>query len=193
MNPVRNIVVIGAALGGVTAIAKLALKWPAELPVAVLVALATPDQPARMVLQIIRSYAPIAVKFAERGEEIQARRIYLSPLGHHMTVQRGGLVHLDPGDLFDVATPSVDRLFSSAASVYGSRVIGVVLSGNSKDGAQGLRDIEASGGVGIVQAPDDAVEPKMPRNAIANDDPAYCVRAGDIGTLVQRLVAGHAI
>lgn len=190
MKTVRDVVVIGAALGGLTAIAKIASSWPRELPVSVLIALTTQDQPARTVLQIIESYAHIRVTFAVDGETVKPGHIYVSPPNKHLSLGRFGVVRLDDLGFFDSVQPSVNRLFAAAAVVYGPRVIGIVLSGNQYDGVQGMRDIEAAGGVGIVQDPEDAIAPQMPRHVIRNDSPRYCVKASEIAPLVKRLVTG---
>ena len=193
MKHVRDIVVIGASLGGVTAIAKIALSWPAYLPATVMVALSMPNQPPAVVLQIIDSYAPVRVAFAIEGEAVKLRHIYLSPPNRHLVVGIGGVLRLDNGNAFDSTRPSVNRLFASAAAVYGPRVIAIVLSGNSLDGAQGMLDVEAAGGIGIVQEPDDAVDPTMPRSAIENDHPRYRVKASQIAGLVQQLMTRDTI
>jgi len=188
MAIIRDIVVVGAALGGVTAIAKLAATWPAELPATVLVALATPEQPPEMVLQILKTYAPVAVAYAVHGDTVKSRRIYLSPPGSHMFVGSGGVLYLDKGNAYDTSRPSINRLFAAAAMVYGPRVIGIVMSGDTKDGAQGMRDIADAGGVGIVQEPDDATASRMPENVIRNDHPRYIAKAADIAALVKMLM-----
>ncbi len=192
MKIVRDVVVIGAALGGLTAIAKIAAAWPRELPVSVLIALAADNQPAEAVIQIIESYANAKVSLAVNDEAIQAGRIYVSPPDKHLTIGRSGVIRLDAPSFFDSVQPSVNRLFSAAAIVYGPRVIGVVLSGNRYDGAQGLRDIEAAGGATIVQDPEDAMAPQMPRHVIRNDSPRYRVKASELALLIQRLVIGKA-
>lgn len=189
MTEARNIVVIGAAIGGVTAIANIARTWPATMPAAVLIALSTPEQPSPMVLQIIDSYAPVPVSYVVGGEVVRPGRIYLSPPGRNMVVGAGGVIQLEEGNPFDGPRPSVNRLFASAAEIFGPRVIGIVLSGNSRDGAQGLREIEAAGGVGIAQHPDDAVEGAMPWSALRDGHPRYCVKAAAIVPLVQQLMA----
>ncbi|RZI92254.1 MAG: chemotaxis protein CheB [Variovorax sp.] len=189
MSEARNIVVIGAALGGLTAIANIARTWPADMPAAVLIALATPEQPSPMVLQIIDSYAPVPVAYVAGGEVVRPGRIYLSPPGRNMVVGANGVIELEEGSPYDTDRPSVNRLFTTAAEVFGPRVIGIVLSGNSRDGAQGLLEIEAAGGIGIAQHPDDAVEAAMPNSALRDGRPRYCVKASAIAPLVQQLMA----
>lgn len=132
MAQVRDIVVVGASLGGVSAIAKIAQGWPIELPTSVLIALATPEQPALVVLQIIASYAPVPVAYATHGETIKPRHIYLSPPGKHLLVGRDGILLLDSGNSFETSKPSVNRLFASAAAIFGPRIMGIILSGNSR-------------------------------------------------------------
>ena len=190
MKTIRDVVVIGASLGGLTAISKIASNWPRELPVSVLIALNTRDQPAKTVLQIIESYAHVRVTLAVDGESIKPGHIYVSPPNRHLTVGERGVLKLEDPGFFDNAHPSVNRLFVAAAAVYGPRVIGIVLSGNQHDGVQGMQAIEAAGGVGIVQDPDDAIAPQMPRHVIRNDSPHYCVKAFEVSPLVRRLVAG---
>jgi two-component system chemotaxis response regulator CheB len=191
MKIVRDIVVIGAALGGLSAIAKIASTWPEGLPVSVLIALATPDQPAESVLQILDSYAPVRVTYAVNSEPIESGRIYVSPPGKHLSVGRLGVVRIDEPSFFDSVQPSVNRLFSAASVVFDPRVIGVVLSGHQYDGVQGMKDIEAAGGATIVQEPDDASAPLMPRHVLQNDHPRYRVKAHDIEPLIRRLAAGE--
>jgi two-component system chemotaxis response regulator CheB len=190
MKVVRDMVVIGAGLGGLSAIAKIAATWPEGLPVSVLVALTTPDQPAKNVLQIIDSCAPVEVTFAVNNEAIKPGRIYVSSPGKHLSIGRFGVIRVDDPSFFDSVQPSVNRLFSAASIVFGARVIGVILSGNQYDGVQGMKDIEAAGGVTIVQEPDDADAPQMPRHVLKNDSPRYIVKAAEIESLLWRLVAG---
>ena len=192
MRIVRDIVVIGAGLGGLSAIAKIASTWPRELPVSVLIALTTSDQPAKNVLQIIDSYAPVGVAFAVNNERIEPRRIYVSPPGKHLSIGRFGVIRIDEPSFFDSVRPSVNRLFSAAAAVFGARVIGVILSGNQYDGVQGMKDVEAAGGVTVVQAPDDADAPQMPRHVLKNDSPRHIVTAAELKPLIWRLVAGDS-
>jgi two-component system chemotaxis response regulator CheB len=144
------------------------------------------------VLQVIDAYAPFQVASAINGEAIEPGHIYVSAHGKHLSIGRPGIVRIEEPSFFDNVHPSINRLFSAAAVVYGSRVIAVVLSGNQYDGVQGLRDVAAAGGVSIVQDPEDASAPQMPRHVINNDHPRYTREVVRITHLVRRLIAGEA-
>jgi hypothetical protein len=97
----------------------------------------------------------------------------------HMLVRRGP---------FENRTrPAVNALFRSAAIAYGARVIGVVLTGLLDDGTDGLIAIKAVGGTSMVQDPNDAEWPSMPRNALKRDHVDHAVKLDEMGALLSRL------
>jgi two-component system chemotaxis response regulator CheB len=85
--------------------------------------------------------------------------------------------------------PAIDPLFRSAAQAFESRVIGVLLSGTLDDGTAGLYAIKESGGVTIVQDPDEAIAPGMPRNALKHVQIDYCLPAQGIASLMVSLTS----
>jgi two-component system chemotaxis response regulator CheB len=112
--------------------------------------------------------------------------IYVAPPDHHMRLTPG-LIHLDTGPKIHFTRPAADPLFQSAALAYGARVVGVVLSGGDGDGATGLRDVKARGGISIVQEPNQAENPGMPLQAIKEDAPDYRLRIAEIGPVLVQL------
>jgi two-component system chemotaxis response regulator CheB len=88
-----------------------------------------------------------------------------------MLFQEPSIIRLDRGAKVHATRPAVDPMFVSAARLYGRRVVGVVLSGNGDDGAAGLRVIHEHGGLALAQDPAEAPAPRMPKAALANDDP----------------------
>jgi two-component system, chemotaxis family, protein-glutamate methylesterase/glutaminase len=83
--------------------------------------------------------------------------------------------------------PSVDRLFASAATSYGSWVIGVILSGNLSDGTLGLQAVKQAGGTTIIQNPREAAYPSMPQSAQDQCAIDYCLALTQIAPLLQQL------
>jgi two-component system chemotaxis response regulator CheB len=85
--------------------------------------------------------------------------------------------------------PAIDPLFESAARIFGDRVIGVVLTGYLDDGSAGLVAIKKLGGIAVVQDPNDAVAPNMPRNALKHVSVDYCLPITEIAPLLIHLVS----
>lgn len=187
----RDVVVIGAALGGLSALCRLVGGLPRDFNASILIALDLSSQPASSVLQILDTYARMPVGYAVHGAPLLRGCIVLAPRGLHMRVAQPGAIALEvPGALSD-ASPAVDGLFETAAAVYGRRLIGVILTGGSHAGTRGALAIAATGGVCVVQDPDEAVDAEMPRSVLRRDHPDYCIGLAGMAPLLLRLVAGE--
>jgi two-component system chemotaxis response regulator CheB len=128
------------------------------------------------------SHVPVSV--AVNGLPLQ-RGVFVAPPDRHVVVADGKML-VTHGPKENGFRPAIDPLFRTAALAYGSRVIGVVLSGALDDGAYGLNEIKAKGGLAIVQDLDDAEISAMPRNAIAHVDVDYILPAAAIAPLLRR-------
>ena len=93
--------------------------------------------------------------------------MYFAPPDYHLLVDDGPALALSVDAPVHYSRPSIDVLFESAADAYGSRLIGMLLSGANPDGARGLAAIEARGGLAIVQDPASAGVRTMPESALA--------------------------
>jgi two-component system chemotaxis response regulator CheB len=78
-------------------------------------------------------------------------------------------------------------MFTSAADVYGDRVIGVVLTGILRDGTAGLRAVHDRGGLTIVQDPTGAEYADMPRSAREGLPVTFSLALRDIGPALDLL------
>jgi two-component system chemotaxis response regulator CheB len=85
--------------------------------------------------------------------------------------------------------PAADPLLRSLAASFGSRAIGVVLSGSQDDGSVGMAAIHDAGGTTMVQDPDEALAPGMPLAAIASVQVDHVLRVSDIGRLLGRIAS----
>ena len=186
-----DVVVIGASAGGVGFLQRVVERLPPGFPAAIFIALHLPDGVRSMLPAILGRAGPLPVSHAENGDRIRRGRIYVAPPGFHLTLEPGRM-RVTRGAREHGLRPAIDPLFRSAALVFGSRTIGVVLSGLLDDGTVGLKEIKRAGGVAIVQDPAETPWPSMPESALAHVDVDYKLSAGNIGELLETLVASDA-
>jgi two-component system chemotaxis response regulator CheB len=84
-------------------------------------------------------------------------------------------------------------MFRSGAQTYGDRVVGVVLTGNLKDGVAGLTEITQRGGLSLAQDPAEAHAPSMPLNALACDDVDVVFRLEALSDVLKTLADGRGV
>lgn len=183
----RDIIVIGASTGGLEAFRRLLQPLPADLPAAIFVVLHTHTTASARLPEILNGGGPLKSAYAIHGEPIEHGRVYVAPPDNHLIVDRD-YVHVVRGPRENGHRPAVDPLFRSAARAYGARVIGVLLTGALDCGTAGLMMIKAQGGTAIVQDPDEALQPDMPRNALNHVDVDHVVGVGRIAPLLARFV-----
>ena len=181
-----DIIVVAASARGVEALSRLAADLPEDLAAAVFVVLHVSASSPSVLPAILNRRGPLPARHAEDGEPIKNGRIYVARPDHHLLVSPG-TVRLGRGPREHGLRPAADTLFLSAAAAYGPRVVGVVLSGTLDDGTAGLVAIKARGGVAVVQDPDDALFPGMPRSALGQDHPDLILPLAEIGSALVKL------
>lgn len=182
-----ELIAIGTSLGGLHALMALLSGLPASLSVpVVIVQHRGPAAGGEGLAPLLRAHTPLAVVEAEDKMPIESGTVYLAPADYHLLVESRGLLALTTEAPVRSARPSIDVLFESAAQAYGPSLLGVLLTGASADGAEGLARVKARGGCAIVQDPASAECHIMPAAALAATAVDYVLPLPHIG---QRLVA----
>jgi two-component system, chemotaxis family, protein-glutamate methylesterase/glutaminase len=188
----HDLIVVGASAGGVDAFQKLLGELPCDLPAAVLLVIHTSPQSPYMLPTILSRVGTLrTVEKVTNGQAIRPGHLYVAPPDMHLMVEDGHL-RLVRGPKENRHRPAIDPLFRSAARAYGPQVIGTLLTGNLDDGSAGLMAVKACGGITVVQDPLDALYPEMPRNALTQQNPDYCLPLRGIGPLLKDLVMERA-
>ena len=184
-----DIVMVGTSWGGLAALRALVSGLPDSLCMAVTLVQhrhKDSDQLLRMLLQE-RSTLPVCE--VEDKMPIEHGTVYVAPPDYHTLVERG-FFSLSTEAPVRYSRPSIDVAFGTAADSYGHRTVGIVLTGANSDGAEGLRLISDRGGLALVQDPDSAESPTMPRAAARAVPRARVMPLEEIIRFVGELPAG---
>jgi two-component system, chemotaxis family, protein-glutamate methylesterase/glutaminase len=136
---------------------------------------------------VLNLRAAVIVKEAEEKEFIRPGYAYIAPADYHLLIERDGSFSLDYSEKINFSRPSIDVSFECAAEVFGSRVIGVLLSGGNADGVAGLKSIRRAGGLCVVQDPDSALVSYMPAHAIIELKPDKTLNSGEIADYLNSI------
>lgn len=166
LNTSYELVVVGTSLGGLRALEVLLAGLPKSFSLPVAIAQHRHKDSDETLRTFLQTQCVLPLEEVEDKEVIIPGRVYLAPADYHLLVEAGCFA-LSTESPVSYARPSIDVLFESAADAYGNKVIGVILTGASHDGSQGLLRIKYHGGLAIVQEPSTAESPTMPKAAIA--------------------------
>jgi two-component system, chemotaxis family, protein-glutamate methylesterase/glutaminase len=181
------LVVVGASAGGIEALKEVLGHLPKNLPATVLVVQHSSSRNTRrLLLEVLGYFAALPLRYPEDREAMETGYIYLAPPDFHMTVEEGRLRVLQ-GPREKKSRPAIDPLFRTAVDSYGSRVLGLVLTGLLDDGAVGLMTVRAHGGQAIVQDPETAMFPAMPQSALDRVPDATVLSLSEIAPAIERL------
>jgi two-component system chemotaxis response regulator CheB len=169
----RTVVVVGSSAGGLRALEMVLGKLPSSFPLPIVAVQHRSKESSDAYADVLGAVTKLPVRDAEDNTPLDAPGVYVGPPDYHVLLEPGRIV-LSVDEPVAYSRPSIDVLFESAADAYGSRVVGILLTGANQDGARGLVRIKQAGGYAIVQDPHTAESPEMPAAGIAQA-PVDCV------------------
>jgi two-component system chemotaxis response regulator CheB len=182
-------VVIGASAGGMEGLSVILPALPVGLPAALLIVLHLPREHRSLLSEIFAPKCALPVREAEDKEPVRAGCIYFAPPDYHLLIDEGPRLALSVDEPVHFSRPSIDVLFESAAQLYGERLLGVLLTGASPDGADGLAAVHEAGGVTVVQRPDGGHQSQMARAALARGPVDHMFSIDEIGAFLASIAA----
>jgi two-component system, chemotaxis family, protein-glutamate methylesterase/glutaminase len=186
------IVVIGGSAGSLEPLRMILGGLPPDFTGSVFVVVHLSPEFPSMLDELASRWGPLPASFPPDYEAILPRRIYLAPPDRHLLIEQGR-IRLDRGPRENRHRPAIDPLFRSAARVYGSRVVGILLSGLRDDGSAGLYAVKQRGGIAVVQDPEDAVWREMPDRALKYARPQFVLQPRDIASKIVELATGEEL
>ncbi|MDO8684322.1 MAG: CheB methylesterase domain-containing protein [Armatimonadota bacterium] len=169
----RSIVVIGAATGGVAALTNITSKMPNSFPASIIIVQQMRPGFTRLLATYLSKSCGALVEEAENHQLLKPNQVLMTPGCHGITIAHGPgqerpfIVSIE--NQTDSAAKSrtrIDIAMQSAAEMFGSRTIGILLTGVGTDGRDGMKAIREKGGTTIVQDQDSSILFDMPKAAI---------------------------
>jgi two-component system CheB/CheR fusion protein len=184
------VVGIGASAGGHEPLEHIFTTIPADCNLSLVVIMHIPAEGPSLLPDLIRRYTSMEVLTAEEGMPLRENAVHVIPPGVMLAV-KGGRFRLDPSEGLTRTHHPINHFFSSLVADYGKHAIAVVLSGFGLDGSEGVKRVKEGGGIVLVQEPETAINPSMPRNAIATGAADMILPAEDIPDRIAEIARGH--
>jgi two-component system chemotaxis response regulator CheB len=179
-------IAIGCSQGGFSALRVLLAGLDARLTQTFMICCHTAGD-IQVLCDLLIHHSTLPVIEARERQPAIGGTVHVAPAGYHLLVENDRRFALSVDEQVRFSRPSIDVMFASAADVYRSGMIGVILTGANPDGAKGLTRIRQRGGVAIVQTPASAEAPAMPSAALETAGADYCLPLEQIAPLLNRL------
>ncbi|HBA90209.1 MAG TPA: hypothetical protein DCZ75_20075 [Geobacter sp.] len=159
------VVGIGASAGGLLALQQFFDSMPGDSGICfVIIQHLSPDFESQMD-RLLSRHTSMPVQKVTEGIILKSNHVYLNTSMTQLEIRERHLF-LTPVSSDQHVDLPIDVFFRSLAGSLGARAIGVVLSGTGTDGSDGIRFIERSGGLVLVQSPESAQFDAMPKSAM---------------------------
>jgi len=172
LNPVKwnsffpRAILVGSSTGGPKALDEVFRKVGPLQNYPIFIVQHMPPVFTAALAEHLTEISGLQVKEAEQDEVVQKNRVYVAPGNYHMVLESEGAevkIKLNQNSMRHSVRPAVDYLFESAVGVYGSNILGIVLTGMGEDGRDGCVAIKKAGGAVLIQEPKSCVVYGMPR------------------------------
>jgi two-component system chemotaxis response regulator CheB len=182
-----ELVVIGTSWGGLHALRRVLGGLPANFDLPVVVVQHRHRDSDHLLVSLLQDHTALKVNEIEDKTPLEPGGVYVAPAEYHVLVEKGQL-QLSTEEPVRFSRPSIDVMFESAADAYGSKTIGVVMTGANDDGARGLRRIADRGGAAIIEDPSTAESAIMPAAALKLVPDARVVAVDAMSEVIVKLV-----
>jgi two-component system, chemotaxis family, protein-glutamate methylesterase/glutaminase len=180
-------VVIGASAGGVEGLSVLLPAVPATLQVPIFIVIHLPREHRSLLTEIFAPKCALRVSEAIDKAPVVPGCVYFAPPDYHLLLDEGPGMALSVDEPVHFSRPSIDVLFESAADLYRQQLLGIILTGASQDGADGLAAVRSAGGITVVQQPDGTYESHMATAALKLGPVDYVLPLEGIAGLMRSL------
>lgn len=159
------LVAIGASAGGPAALVRVLSHWPADFPAAVVVVQHVDAQFAPGLAHWLAGHTALRVRPARDGDHPHPGTVLIAGRNDHLVLDQPTRLVYTPKPAHAVFRPSVDVFFHSLVKYWPGEVIGVLLTGMGRDGAEGLKQLRNAGHCTLAQDRPSSAVYGMPKAA----------------------------
>jgi two-component system chemotaxis response regulator CheB len=159
-------IVIGSSAGGLNALTSILGDLPPDYPIPLIVVQHRANEQTEMLEEVLQHKCKIKIKQADEKEKIRAGLVYIAPPGYHLLVETDKSFSLASDIRVHHSMPSIDVTFETAAEIFRDKLVGIIMTGASSDGSEGIISIKKFRGITVAQDPSEAQYPFMPTAAI---------------------------
>ena len=181
-------VAIATSTGGPTTIVELVKGLNPKVNAAYFIVQHGPLWMIETFVSRLSNETKLKVYLAEDNMKFEKSSIYVCPGDKHLYVNSDYTLTLGDGQKENFVRPSADPLFRSVANTFNERAIGIVLTGLGRDGANGCSVIKQANGKVLVQKPETAIAPSMPRTVIEEGNADFVLEVKEIANKIDELV-----
>ncbi len=185
------VVTIASSTGGTRALDEMLSVIPPNFPAPIVVVQHMPPKFTSHLARTLNTKYSLNVKEAEKHEILNENNVYIIPAGYHGVIKKWegeAFISLNKKPKLHGVRPAADYLFQSASDIFGDKVIGVVLTGMGKDGAEGAKIIKNNKGYVAVQDERSCVVFGMPKTTIEYTDVDFVGSPKNIGNKLNSLM-----
>ncbi len=184
MKAPKFIIVVGTSAGGMNALIELVSQLKDNMDAAFFIVMhLSRTSISDFLVHRLQPHTSLKCEVATEDAKIKKGHIYVAAPNQHLLVKKNKII-LGRGPEENRWRPSIDVLFRSAAAAYSTRVVGVVLTGSLDDGTSGMLAIKRSGGICMVQDPNEAEYPDMPLSVLNNMEVDHCILLHQMGETI---------
>lgn len=187
LNNSYKAVVIGGSAGSFQGMVKILSQLPKGFPLPIIMCLHRLKHVRNGFVEALSIKSVVQVTEPHDKENIKKGGVYLAPANYHMSVELGHYFALSTEEMVNNSRPAIDITLSTCGFVYKEKLIGILLSGANRDGAQGMRAIHEKGGLTIVQEPTECMIDTMPKAALAATKIDHVLRVDQIVEFFKEL------
>lgn len=160
--------IIGGSAGSLEVLLKVLPDVNVNIPFPIIIVVHRKHGADSLLPVLLSTRTKLIVKEVDEKEKIVAGNVYIAPSDYHLLVEQDETFSLDYSEKINYSRPAIDATFQTAAEVYKTNLVCMLLSGSNSDGVNGLKSVKSWGGRAVIQDPKSAQVAYMPEQAKLN-------------------------